>query len=229
MLNYCIFTSNTGSKYYIHSYVLEKVNYYDSKINKIQSKYYKTIKDTKGKEKRTRTNKKMTNKDRHLLQKNYKKKMSIITEYYRHLAILLYNEFDCLCVENLDAMAMRKELYEIRTYLEKIMSKGFNRKLALIKPYELMCILTQRANKINKTMIKVDSYKTSQVENGTRHIEKHDLSERSWKSKLTGKTIDRDINAAKNILDWSLDPTKHIKLTIKEYKNLNPKKLIITN
>ena len=30
-------------------------------------------------------------------------------------------------------------------------------------------------------------------------------------SKHTGKLIDRDLNASRNILTWALDPKKHIK------------------
>ena len=84
-----------------------------------------------------------------------------------------------------------------------------------------MSILTQRANKLGLTIIKVDSYKTSQVEYGTDYVKKHELNEREWISEKTGKKIDRDLNASKNILDWALHPNKHFK--IKELKEKEKK------
>ena len=57
--------------------------------------------------------------------------------------------------------------------MSKRQNKGKNKRLALIKPYELSKIVESLVNKQNKTLIKVDSYKTSQVEYGTAYEEKH--------------------------------------------------------
>lgn len=46
---------------------------------------------------------------------------------------------------------------------------GKNRKLAKIKPYEIALLLEQMADREGKTLLKVDSYKTSQVEFGTQY------------------------------------------------------------
>ena len=74
----------------------------------------------------------------------------------------------------------------------------------------------------------VDSYKTSQVEYGTDYQEKHGLDgPRQWTSKYTGREIDRDLNASRNILEWALNPEKHIKL--KDYPALKPSSLVTIN
>lgn len=72
-------------------------------------------------------------------------------------------------------------------------------------------LVIQMANRLGKTVILVDSYKTSQVEYGTEYQEKHSVDDREWTSKYTGKTIKRDLNASKNILAWALNPKEHIK------------------
>ena len=89
---------------------------------------------------------------------------------------------------------------------------GKNRKLALIKPYELSMIAKQVCDRQGKTWLAVDAYHTSQVEFGTHYLEKHSTDEREWVSKYTGKKIIRDLNAAKNILDWALNPNHHAKV-----------------
>ncbi|NKZ23415.1 hypothetical protein HF964_01145 [Weissella fabalis] len=50
---------------------------------------------------------------------------------------------------------------------------------------------------------------------------------REWISKHTGNMVSRDLNAAKNILAWGLDPEKHIKL--KDYPAIRPSSLIAIN
>ena len=83
------------------------------------------------------------------------------------------------------------------------------------------------ANRTGRTLIKVDAYKTSQVEYGTKHEEKHDTSIREWVSTHTGKLINRDLNASLNILDWGLNPEHHIKL--KHYPHLSADSLVAIN
>ena len=112
-----------------------------------------------------------------------------------------------IAIELLDAKEMRRE----SDTFNKAENHAKNRKLAKIKPYELSQLLTQVADREGKTLIKVDSYKTSQVEYGTDYQEKHDPTEREWISKYTGKKIDRDLNASRNILAWAINPKKHIK------------------
>lgn len=46
-------------------------------------------------------------------------------------------------------------------------------------------------------------------------VHKHPLSEREFPSDVCpGKVIKRDLNAAKNILDWGLHPDHHIKVKL---------------
>lgn len=93
--------------------------------------------------------------------------------------------------------------------------RGFNRKLSLIKPTILQSVLANYAWKHNTRIIKVDSYKTSQVEFGTNHIQKHSLGKREFPSVNDPSImIGRDVNAAKNILDWGLHPDHHIKVKL---------------
>lgn len=114
--------------------------------------------------------------------------------------------------------------------MNKTQNTGKNKRLALIKPYELSKIVESLVNKQNKTLIKVDPYKTSQVEYGTKYESKHELKEvnedgkRIYVSAYTGKEVDRDYNAALNIKEWGLYPEKHAKL--RDYPKLKANNLV---
>ncbi|GET12767.1 hypothetical protein SN811_12670 [Ligilactobacillus agilis] len=142
------------------------------------------------------------------------KRANILTETYRKLVHELVDEFDTIIIEKIDAFEMRKRSLS----LNKAQNTGKNKRLALIKPYELAKIVESLVNKQNKTLIKVDPYKTSQVEYGTEYEEKHELratnkdGKRIYVSAYTGKEVDRDYNAALNIKEWGLHPEKHVKL-----------------
>ncbi|OXC10267.1 transposase, partial [Ligilactobacillus agilis] len=90
------------------------------------------------------------------------KRANILTETYRKLVHELVDEFDTIIIEKIDAFEMRKRSLS----LNKAQNTGKNKRLALIKPYELAKIIESLVNKQNKTLIKVDPYKTSQVEYG---------------------------------------------------------------
>lgn len=135
------------------------------------------------------------------------RRTNVLTEAYRHMAKKLFEGHNLIAIELLAAKEMRRE----SDAFNKAENHAKNRKLAKIKPYELSQLLTQVADREGKTLIKVDSYKTSQVEYGTDYQEKHDPTEREWISKYTGKKIDRDLNASRNILAWAINPKKHIK------------------
>lgn len=153
----------------------------------------------------------------------YTKRTNILNEFYKQVAIKLLVDVDILLLEKLDAKEMRKRSKEDT----KKQTVGRNRRLAKIKPYAQTQFIKQRANKTGKTLILVDPYKTSQVEYGTDHQEKHELKEREWISSFSGKKIDRDYNAGLNIRDWGLNPSRHIKH--KEYPKLVVSKLAVTN
>lgn len=135
------------------------------------------------------------------------RRTNLLTEAYRKIAKQIFDDYDLLAIEQLDAKEMRRE----SKALSKAGNHGKNRHLAKVKPYELAQLLTQVANREGKTLLKVDSYKTSQVEYGTDYVQKHEVVERHWRSELTGKEIIRDLNASWNILSWALDPKKHYK------------------
>ncbi|TYC50958.1 transposase, partial [Weissella muntiaci] len=157
------------------------------------------------------------------------KRNNILDEEYKQLAHQLLDNNNVVVLENLDSKDMRSV---------KRTNKAANRKLAKVKPYALQSFITSLANKTGKTLVKVDAYKTSQVEYGTEFEQKHKLDEkielsngeivRGWKS-LTGDNsiVIRDLNAAKNILAWGVNPEKHIKL--KDYPNLKPSSLVSVN
>ena len=154
------------------------------------------------------------------------KRANILTETYRKLVHELVDEFDTIIIEKIDAFEMRKRSLS----LNKAQNTGKNKRLALIKPYELAKIVESLVNKQNKTLIKVDPYKTSQVEYGTEYEEKHELratnkdGKRIYVSAYTGKEVDRDYNAALNIKEWGLHPEKHVKL--RDYPKLNASNLV---
>ncbi|MGN9066899.1 RNA-guided endonuclease TnpB family protein, partial [Ligilactobacillus agilis] len=154
------------------------------------------------------------------------KRANILTETYRKLVHELVDEFDTIIIEKIDAFEMRKRSLS----LNKAQNTGKNKRLALIKPYELAKIVESLVNKQNKTLIKVDPYKTSQVEYGTEYEEKHELratnkdGKRIYISAYTGKEVDRDYNAALNIKEWGLHPEKHVKL--RDYPKLKAGNLV---
>ena len=154
------------------------------------------------------------------------KRANILTETYRTLAHKLVDDFDTIIIEKIDVFEMRKRSLS----MNKRQNKGKNKRLALIKPYELSKIVESLVNRQNKTLIKVDSYKTSQVEYGTKYESKHELKEvnedgkRIYISAYTGKKIDRDYNAALNIKEWGLHPEKHAKL--RDYPKLKANNLV---
>ena len=160
------------------------------------------------------------------------KRSHVLTEEYNRMAKELFTKNDLVAIENLNAKEMRK-----RNQINVKQNKAKNRKLAKIKPYEMGRLLIQMANRLGKTVILVDSYKTSQVEYGTKYQEKHDVNDRKWVSKHTGAIIERDLNASRNILAWALNPKEHIKYkeSLKLYKegkikaSIKPLNLITVN
>ena len=154
------------------------------------------------------------------------KRANILTETYRTLAHKLVDDFDTIIIEKINAFEMRKRSFS----MNKLQNKGKNKRLALIKPYELSKIVESLVNRQNKILIKVDPYKTSQVEYGTEYESKHELKEvnedgkRIYISDYTGKKIDRDYNAALNIKEWGLHPEKHVKL--RDYPRLKASNLV---
>ncbi|OXS51280.1 transposase, partial [Ligilactobacillus agilis] len=71
------------------------------------------------------------------------KRANILTETYRKLVHELVDEFDTIIIEKIDAFEMRKRSLS----LNKAQNTGKNKRLALIKPYELAKIIESLVNK----------------------------------------------------------------------------------
>lgn len=93
------------------------------------------------------------------------RRANLLTERYRQIARQLFAEYELIAIEKLDAKEMRKKNQKG----SGATNRGKNRKLAKIKPYEIALLLEQMADREGKTLLKVDSYKTSQVEFCTQY------------------------------------------------------------
>jgi putative transposase len=189
MTNNVAYHDSNNKQYQLPAEVIVKADRYERHINKLKRKRSMMHGST------TKTTKK--------IQKFSAKRAQLLNEAYRKIAIELVDPIEVLVMEKIGAKDMRKST-----------GKAKNRKLALLKPYEAKKVIQSRAFKQGITVVEVDAYKTSQVEYGTEIIDKHPLSQREWISPVTGKVVDRDHNAAKNILDWGLHPSRHIKVKI---------------
>jgi putative transposase len=147
----------------------------------------------------------------------------MLTNEYRHLVHEVVDDCDTIVVEKLDAYEMRKR------GKGSAQRKGINRRLAVLKPYELMTILESLVKKQNKRFVKVDSFWTSKACHDCGYINKDlKVGQKEWQCPSCKKTVDRDLNAAKNILDWGIHPEHHAKLkkAAEEGKNLSPLSLV---
>lgn len=211
-----IFHTSDNKKLYFDKFVSVKADKYERIINGLKSRRDKATWLGQNSRRMQRLN--------NLIRFYNIRRVNILNNYYRYLTKQLFSDYDLLVVEKLGVKEMRQKSQNLNT-------KGNhtkNRRLVKIKPYELQQCLKQVADKSGKTLVLVDSYKTSQVEYGTDYQEKHSLNgPRAWISKYTGKKIDRDLNASQNILEWGLNPEKHIKL--KDYPALKPSSLVAIN
>lgn len=210
MTNNKAFHTSNDEEIYVSNKVVAKADKLERQINYLKSKRDKSTWLSQSSQRVTQMNEEI----RHLNVK----RTNILDEHYKQLAHVLIDDYDVVVIENLNVKDMRAK---------KRRARSANRKLAMIKPYRMVQFIEMLANRTGKTLIKVDAYKTSQVEYGTMHEEKHDTSTRYWISSLTGKLINRDLNASRNILDWGLSPEHHIKL--KDYPRLSASSLVTIN
>jgi putative transposase len=189
MTNNEILTSSDGNKYKVPDAIIKKLNDIADEVALLDRDIDINIKKM--------------NRDQKIKlikrEKLFRKFVNIRDEYYKQLAILIEQNNDLVVVEELTSKDFRKK---------KNTANKLNHKLAVLAPYRLFEILEWRLNANGKVLGRVDPSYTSQVEFGTHILEKHDLSEREWLN-ASGKLIDRDANAAKNILDWYLHPKNH--------------------
>jgi len=122
------------------------------------------------------------------------KKIADIREnYLQNISYYYVSNYDVICIENLSVKNMAKNHKLARA----IMSCGWGR---------IVNLLEEKCNRYKKTLIKINRfYPSSKTCNHCGHY-KHDLTlkDREWVCTECGCIIDRDINAAKNILDEGL-------------------------
>ena len=224
MKNNKIWHTSDNDELYLSKNVSDKADKLEAEINKLKSQRDLITWLPQKSQRITKLNEDI----RYLISK----RSHVLTAEYNRMAKELFTKNDLVAIENLNAKEMRK-----RNQINVNQNKAKNRKLAKIKPYEMGRLLIQMANRLGKTVILVDSYKTSQVEYGTKYQEKHDVNDRKWVSKHTGAIIERDLNASRNILAWALNPKEHIKYkeSLKLYKegkikaSIKPLNLITVN
>ena len=189
-----IYTESSGDKHQIPDEIMSRVDQLEMKARKVQS-------EAQGVSPSRRAA--LLDRRRYLLAK----RSNVMGQYYTSLANTLCSKYDLIAIEGVSPRGMR------RRGRVSAQSRGFNRRLALVKPGRLSEITTWAAQRAGTTLLKVDPYHTSQVEFGQHPstAKKRGLSEREWTSPFTGELIDRDINAAKNILAWGLNPSDHAK------------------
>lgn len=189
-----IYTESSGDKHQIPDEIMSRVDQLEMKARKVQS-------EAQGVSPSRRAA--LLDRRRYLLVK----RSNVMDQYYTSLANTLCSKYDLIAIEGVSPRGMR------RRGRGSAQSRGFNRRLALVKPGRLSEITTWAAQRAGTTLLKVDPYHTSQVEFGQHPstAKKRGLSEREWTSPFTGEVIDRDVNAAKNILAWGLDPSNHAK------------------
>ncbi len=188
-----VFTSNTGLVIENDESVVARVSAIRSEISSLQSKMARVKSPRKT----------MQIKDK--IRRLHAKASNVMTNEQRRIARAIADEYDLIVVERLNSSSMR------RRGRGSAQSKGFNAKLAVIQPYSLTQAVIGAATSSGKTVILVDPYKTSRVEfeTGYVHEKKIPLSVREWTSPVDGRRVDRDINAARNILSWGKSPSLH--------------------
>lgn len=202
MANNEVYRSSENRRYFLAKKVVELANKYEQQINE-----YKSLRDLE-KNKQKRITHKVEFYDRRQ-RKLAAKREHLLTNEYRHLVHRIVDHYDTLIIEDIDAYEMRKKSLK----LSKEQNKGKNRRLALLKPFEMMTILESLVDKQNKTLIKVDAYKTSQVCHNCGYVNQNlKVGQKEWQCFGCQKLNDRDYNAALNIKEWGLEPEKHQKV-----------------
>ena len=108
------------------------------------------------------------------------------------IARYLVTNYDFICIENLNTQGMVKNHHLAKSIMDATWSNFF-------------LILLSKAEDADKTVVKVDPRYTSQICSDCGEIVKKDLSVRIHNCPHCGLSLDRDTNAAKNILARGLD------------------------
>ena len=188
-----VFTSNSGRVIENDEAVVGRVVAIRNEISVLQERMAKTKSERKV----------LRLKDK--IRRLHAKASNVMTNEQRRIARVIANEYDLIVLERLNSSSMR------RRGRGRAQSRGFNAKLAVVQPHSLTQAVIDAATSSGKTVILVDPYKTSRVEfeTGYVHESKISLSVRGWPSPVDGRWVDRDINAAHNILSWGKSPSLH--------------------
>ena len=136
------FCSSDGKRIKVSDAAIKRADEYEQKINAIKS-----ARDLEG---NAHGQSKLYRKLDRRQQKLNAKRSNMLTNEYRHLVHEVVDDCDTIVVEKLDAYEMRKR------GKGSAQRKGINRRLAVLKPYELMTILESLVKKQNKRFVKVD-------------------------------------------------------------------------
>ena len=115
------------------------------------------------------------------------------TDYLQKLSTYLVQNYNTICIEDLNVEGMLKN----HNLAKSISSASWS---------EFRRMLTYKCEWYGKNILVIDRFEpSSKTCNNCGYIYKSlTLSERSWKCPICGETLDRDINAAKNIRDIAL-------------------------
>lgn len=190
-----------GRSFQIPTKIMRKADAYEQAVNRLKSRRDRQLGNQR--------------KLNHKIQRLLTKRAQLLTEIYRQEVVKVARGYEVLVVEKLATKMMR------RAGRGKGINRGFNRKLSLIKPFELQQVLANYAWHHGIVMLQTDAYLTTQTEFGTVYHTYHPESERVFPSHFNPNImIDRDTNAAKNILDWGLHPDHHMKVRL--FKRVTP-------
>lgn len=117
-------------------------------------------------------------------------------DYLHKYTTKIVKEFDVIAIENLKTSNMLK-------------NHKLARAIANVSWRKLRTMLEYKTEWYGKQLIVVNPRYTTQVDHETGEIKKHPLGVRTYVNGL-GHTVDRDVNASKNILQWALAPDTRV-------------------
>ncbi len=153
----------------------------EKKLRRVQRSVSRKVKGSKSRRKAIR-----------ILQKAHEHIANQRRDTAHKIARKLISEYDIIVVENLNTNGMVKNHHLAKS----IMDASWN---------IFILILIAKAEEAGRQVIKIDPRYTSQICSGCGEIVKKDLSVRIHNCPHCGLVLDRDINAAKNILARGVD------------------------
>lgn len=159
-------------------------------------RYYKNIQNKLSKEQR-KLSKKQKGSNRHnkqklIISKIHNKIENQRKDFHHKLSTKLSKEYNIIIVEDLDIKNMIKDSH-----------KGLNKSIHDVAWYQFILFLTYKVENTGGKLIKVEPYNTSQMCSSCGVIVKKELKDRIHKCDC-GLEIDRDLNAAINVLNKGL-------------------------